>query len=86
MSEMAAISDPLFTGVALIDVAPQRVCALQLHSGDYAPYADAATSAGFAFLEYDVQAGAGPLEVLVDAVEVQSARQALPRLPYISRA
>jgi hypothetical protein len=46
------------------------VCVPQLHSGDYAPYADASTSAGFAFLEYDILAGGGPLEVLVDAAEV----------------
>ncbi len=44
---------------------------MQLHTGDYEPYGDAATGAGFAFLEYDVQAGGGLLGVLVDAIEVR---------------
>ena len=46
--------------------------ALQLHTGDYAPYAEAAQEKGFAFLEYDVGTGGGVMEVLIDAIEVNN--------------
>jgi len=56
-----------------------------LHTGDYAPYADAATDAGFAFLEYDVQSGGGFMEVLVDAIEVQFLSKILEWLKGVNK-
>ena len=42
----------------------------QLRTGDYLPYAEAATAAGFAFLEYDVASGGGITGAVEDAIEV----------------
>ena len=52
------------------DSAPHSSLCPQLHTGDYLPYTDAATSNGFAFLEYDVASGGGLMEIATDAIEV----------------
>lgn len=44
----------------------------QLATGDYTVYSQAATAAGFAVLEYDIEGGGGWLGTAIDAVEVSS--------------
>ena len=42
---------------------------LQLATGDYGAYVEAATAAGFAVLEYDIARGGGLLGTVDDAIE-----------------